>query len=108
MCVFDVNWKRVCTWLLHSSDLANHIVDPGHLLVAVHVHAHFTETKHTRVSSCGEGRGGNSIWDRAVSSPHFSAKSPMNPGPIRYDTFRAPFQSGGGDAPPIFLQEARK
>lgn len=47
----------VYTWLLSSSDSANHIVDTGHLIVAVHIHAHFTEKKHMSVSSCGEERG---------------------------------------------------
>ena len=30
-----------CTWFLSSSDPTNHIVDPGHLIIGVDVHAHF-------------------------------------------------------------------
>ena len=29
------------TWFLSSSDPTNHVVDPGHLIVGVDVHAHF-------------------------------------------------------------------
>lgn len=112
------NWKcvntSVCvcvyTWLLSTSDSTNHIVDAGHLIVAVNVHAHFTERKHVSISIsfCEEEEDSCCICDKAISPPHFCAKSSTNPGPMRYDTFRAPFQSGGGEAPPIFLKEMRK
>ena len=29
------------TWFLSSSDPTNHVVDPGHLVIGVDVHAHF-------------------------------------------------------------------
>lgn len=36
-----------CTWLQSSSNPANDIVDPSHLVVSVDVHTHLPETEFT-------------------------------------------------------------